>query len=149
MRCVVPIYPSPRTAIYAGKDGKFELRFFQKEEISVEEQQKLNSYYMNIGLGDSGAGVIREAKADGTKNGQADTRRTILAVVERPGVTLQAARKQAYSKDKCTAQVSRLAQNEIDWIKQIDQKHYKGNINHSKFDFTNILRWLTLADPRI
>ena len=82
----MPIYPSPTTAIYAGKDGKFELRFFQKEDITIEEQQKLNTYYMNIGLGDSGAEVIREAKADESEKGQADTRRTILAVVERPGV---------------------------------------------------------------
>ena len=99
---------------------------------------------MNIGLGDSGAGVIREAKSDASKEGQADTRRTILAVVHRGGVVIQAARKQDLSKDKCTAQVSRLAQKEIDWIKQIDQKHYKGNKKDSKFEFTNILRWLTL-----
>ena len=133
LRCVVPIYPSPITAIYAGKDRKFKPRYYEKESISIEEQQKLNDYYMYTYFGDSGAGVIREANADVLKDGHADTRSTILAVLR--GGSSFAAHKQNLRPDECIETVSRLAQEEIDWIKQIDQEHY----DESKLEFTIII----------
>ena len=147
----MPIYPSPITEIYTGKDGKLTPRFFKKEPITIEEQHKLNSYYMNVDEGDSGAGVIRDAKADGLKEGQSDTRCTILAVVH-GGLALFEAWKRTLTslfKENCATVVSRLAQNEIDWIKQMDQKHYDDRKKDSKFLLPKILRMLTLAVKKI
>ena len=101
---------------------------------------------MNVDEGDSGAGVIRDAKADGLKEGQSDTRCTILAVVH-GGLALFEAWKRTLTslfKENCATVVSRLAQNEIDWIKQMDQKHYNDRKKDSKFLLPKILRMITI-----
>ena len=131
LRCILPVLPSPITAIFVRhKNGKLEQKFYEKEKISVLEQEKINLYYTALGAGDSGAGVIMNG---GPMGGHKDTRSTILAVLR--GGTSFAAHKQNLRPDECIETVSRLTQEEIDWIKQIDQEHY----DESKLEFTIII----------
>ena len=79
-RCILPVLPSPITAIFVKDiDGKLEQKFFEKEDISDLEQDEINRYYTVLGNGDSGAGVIMNG---GVMGGHKDTRSTILAVVQ-------------------------------------------------------------------
>ena len=124
LRCILPVLPSPITAIFVkDKDGKLEQKFYQKEEISVLEQEKINTYYTALGAGDSGAGVIMNG---GPMGGHKDTRSTILAVVHGGKVFGPWVKKQSR---ECVNLVSRLTHKELEWMKLMDRKHYVGGKN--------------------
>ena len=124
LRCILPVLPSPITAIFVkDKDGKLEQKFFEKEEISVLEQEKINSYYTALGAGDSGAGVIMNG---GPMGGHKDTRSTLLAVVHGGVVFGPWVKKQSR---ECVNLVSRLTHKELEWMKLMDRKHYVGGKN--------------------
>ena len=107
------------TAIFVkDKDGKLEQKIYQKEEISVLEQEKINSYYTALGAGDSGAGVIMNG---GPMGGHKDTRSTLLAVVHGGVVFGPWVKKQSR---ECVNLVSRLTHKELEWMKLMDRKHY-------------------------
>ena len=119
LRCILPVLPSPITAIFVkDKHGKLEQKFYQKEEISVLEQEKINTYYTALGAGDSGAGVIMNG---GPMGGHKDTRSTILAVVHGGKVFGPWVKKQSR---ECVNLVSRLTHKELEWMKLMDRKHY-------------------------
>ena len=119
LRCILPVLPSPMTAIFVkDKDGKLEQKIYQKEEISVLEQEKINSYYTALGAGDSGAGVIMNG---GPMGGHKDTRSTLLAVVHGGVVFGPWVKKQSR---ECVNLVSRLTHKELEWMKLMDRKHY-------------------------
>ena len=119
LRCILPVLPSPITAIFVkDKHGKLEQKYYQKEEISVLEQEKINTYYTALGAGDSGAGVIMNG---GPMGGHKDTRSTILAVVEGGKVFGPWIKRQSR---ECVNKVSRLTHKELEWMKLMDRKHY-------------------------
>ena len=119
LRCILPVLPSPITAIFVkDKHGKLEQKFYQKEEISAPEQEKINTYYTALGAGDSGAGVIMNG---GPMGGHKDTRSTILAVVHGGKVFGPWVKKQSR---ECVNLVSRLTHKELEWMKLMDRKHY-------------------------
>ena len=119
LRCILPVLPSPITAIFVkDKHGKLDQKFYQKEEISVLEQEKINLYYTALGAGDSGAGVIMNG---GPMGGHKDTRSTILAVVHGGKVFGPWVKKQSRG---CVNLVSRLTHKELEWMKLMDRKHY-------------------------
>ena len=119
LRCILPVLPSPITAIFVkDKHGKLEQKFYQKEEISVLEQEKINTYYTALGAGDSGAGVIMNG---GPMGGHKDTRSTILAVVHGGKVFGPWVKKPSR---ECVNLVSRLTHKELEWMKLMDRKHY-------------------------
>ena len=102
-------------------------KLYEKEDISVLDQDKINFYYAANGRGDSGAGVIING---GPMGGDEDTRSTILAVVK--GAVDFASffwTKKQFSSKECTNKVSRLAHNELEWMKLMDRKHYLGGKN--------------------
>ena len=126
LRCILPVLPSPITAIFVkDKDGKLEQKFFEKEDISVLDQDKINLYYTVLGHGDSGAGVIMNG---GIMGGHKDTRSTILAVVQ-GGIVLGSWVKSRSRAPHCVNKVSKLAPKELEWIKLMDRKHYVGGKN--------------------
>ena len=119
----MPVLPSPITAIFVrDKDGKLEQKFFEKEDIGVLEQDKINLRYTVVGHGDSGAGVIMNG---GVMGGHTDTRSTILAVVSRRLDLGSWVRSQSHSKE-CVNKVSKLARKELEWMKFMDRKHFDG-----------------------
>ena len=126
LRCILPVLPSPITAIFVkDKHGKLEQKFYQKEEISALEQDKINLYYTGHSHGDSGAGVIMNG---GVMGGHKDTRSTILAVVYGSLSLGSWVKRQARSME-CANKVSKLARNELDWMKFMDRKHHDGGKN--------------------
>ena len=119
LRCILPVLPSPITAIFVRhKNGKLEQKFYEKEKISVLEQEKINLYYTALGAGDSGAGVIMNG---GPMGGHKDTRSTILAVVQGGRVFGPWVKRQSRG---CVNKVSRLTHKELEWMKLMDRKHY-------------------------
>ena len=119
LRCILPVLPSPITAIFVKDiDGKLEQKFFEKEDISDLEQDEINRYYTVLGNGDSGAGVIMNG---GPMGGHKDTRSTILAVVHGGKVFGPWVKRQSRS---CVNKVSRLTHKELEWMKLMDRKHY-------------------------
>ena len=126
LRCILPVLPSPITAIFVkDKDGKLKQKYFKKEDISVLDQDKINLYYTVSGIGDSGAGVIRNG---GIMGGHKDTRSTILAVLQ-GGIVLGSWVKKLARSPHCVNKVSKLAPKELEWIKRMDRKHYVGGKN--------------------
>ena len=126
LRCILPVLPSPITAIFVkDKDGKLEQKFFEKEDISVLDQDRINVFYTVFGHGDSGAGVIMNG---GIMGGHKDTRSTILAVVQ-GGLVLGAWVKRLSRSPECVNKVSKLAPKELEWMKSMDRKHYVGGKN--------------------
>ena len=125
-RCILPVLPSPITAIFVkDKDGKLEQKFFEKEDISDLEQDEINRYYTVLGNGDSGAGVIMNG---GVMGGHEDTRSTILAVAT-AGLGFGSWVKRRLRSPRCVNQVSRLAHKELEWMKVMDRKHFDGGKN--------------------
>ena len=126
LRCILPVLPSPITAIFVkDKDGKLEQKFFEKEDISVLDQDRINVFYTVFGHGDSGAGVIMNG---GIMGGHKDTRSTILAVAKAILTLGEWVKSKARSME-CANKVSKLASEELDWMKLMDRKHFVGGKN--------------------
>ena len=124
----MPILPSKVTGIFVkNKDGKLEQKLYRKEDMSISIQRNINSYYILHGLGDSGAGVIRETTVGGLRDRQDNTRSTILAILTggKPFKTLV----KNEEKTDCHTTVTKLGQNVLAWMKKIDREHYDNGTN--------------------
>ena len=114
-RCMNPQIPKANTAIFVKtKNGELELRGMEKEEpyVDINNSRKL---YWNVNVGDSGGPVMRTITDSKGKE-----RLVIVAVnALSPEISIK-----PYNP-KCSSHVSKLTQEVVKWIKEIDQRNYE------------------------
>ena len=110
-----PQIPKANTAIFVKtKNGELELRGMEKEEpfVDINNSRKL---YWNVNVGDSGGPVMRTITDSKGKE-----RLVIVAVnALSPEISIK-----PYNP-KCSSHVSKLTQEVVKWIKEIDQRNYE------------------------
>ena len=114
-KCMNPRFPTADTAIFVKtKNGELELRGMEQEEPYVDIDN-LPKVYWNAASGDSGGPVMRRI-AD--SNGE--ERLVIVAVM-----AIGSKNSIMPLTTKCISKASKLTEEVVKWIKEIDKRNYE------------------------
>ena len=118
-KCIVPKIPAANTAIFSkNKNGELQYRGMDHDEpyVNIDNLLSFPEVYRNLGPGDSGGPVMKRIT---DLNGE---KRHVIVAVN----SISSGIKKNYRYEtKCISEVSKLTEEIVKWIKEVNRGNYE------------------------